>query len=202
MARVKHIMCDVLPAELEPYAIYFDRGGQKIVQTDGNGSAVNFSRDIFFQWSGRFKIGKEASSFSIFSTAYAANYPINSVIKGYNDFSILLYSSNKGYLMPQKNRSLKKILIVAKTVNVEKDVRLKVIRQYYYLNEDKELIMNGQLLAEKIIPVRQYKPLFYIIDIESNIKCGIGDNISITMNAIEDMNDDRYMYLAQILLIF
>lgn len=42
MAKVKHIQCNTLPAELEPNAIYFVRGEQKIVQTDGDANPKVF----------------------------------------------------------------------------------------------------------------------------------------------------------------
>ncbi len=74
MARVKHIMCDVLPAELEPYAIYFDRGGQKIVQTDGDGVPVVFGKkQLLITFTAGIRIDKDGKFSTCRSGGY--NYP-------------------------------------------------------------------------------------------------------------------------------
>ena len=71
MARVKHIMCDVLPANLEPYAIYFDRGGQKIVQTDGDGVPVEFGKkQLLITFNAGIRIDKDGK----FSTCRPVGY--------------------------------------------------------------------------------------------------------------------------------
>ncbi len=208
MAKVKHIQCNTLPAQLEPYAIYFERVTGKIVQTDAGGVPVEYAGDktvrLFITF--RLKLIKDGSRYTVEPIYhYGLMYPVWNDLSTATELQLLTHPYIKGFNIGGGYR-LKSVDFRANRKSKEMDFTLTIIRKNLEDNIPyAQYLQDGELIEKLDIISSGTGQIYKHWNVDSDVITKNGDVITLAWKKKEgtpDADADVYVYNCGLLLEF